>query len=220
MITVLRYVLAAVIGYFLGNISFSNLMAKAIAKKDIRTLGSGNAGATNILRNFGLKYAVPVFLGDALKAAAGALIGCLIIGEGFEGYTLTLGFVKPQIFVGGLAAILGHNFPVTMGFKGGKGVSSSLGLLAVMNPILGVIFIICAATANIFIKLYSVVSMSTMFAAALIYTLFDACGDIYELSVLWFMFILMVFMHRENLARLFKGEEKKVNIFKNSGGHK
>ncbi len=211
---VLKYALAIIIGYLLGNISCANIMAHIIAKKDIRTLGSGNAGATNILRNFGLKYAVPVFFGDAIKAAGAALLGCLIIGKGFEGFSLLHGFTEPYIFIGGVAAILGHNFPVFMGFKGGKGVACSLGLLVLMNPILGVVFIILAALANIFIKLYSLVSMSTMLASAIVFSIFDANNEVIQIIVLWFMFALMVFMHRENLVRLFKGEEKKVDIFK------
>lgn len=211
---VLRYIIAAVLGYLLGNISCSNIMSQAIAKKDIRTLGSGNAGATNILRNFGLKYAVPVFFGDAIKAAGAALLGCVIIGKGFEGFSWIEGFIEPHIFVGGVAAIIGHNFPVFMGFRGGKGVACSLGLLILMNPILGVVFIILAACANTFIKLYSLVSMSTMLAAAIVYTIFDINGGIIQIIVLWFMFVLMVFMHRQNVVRLIKGEEKKVDIFK------
>lgn len=212
--TVLKYIIAALLGYLLGNISCANIMAHLIAKKDIRTLGSGNAGATNILRNFGLKYAVPVFFGDAIKAAGAAILGCLIIGEGLVGFTWLEGFCSPQIFVGGVSSIIGHNFPVFMGFKGGKGVACSLGLLTLMNPILGGVFIILAATANIYIKLYSLVSMTTMLSAAVVFSIFDTNGGIIQIIVLWFMFILMVFMHRENIKRLIKGEEKKVDIFK------
>ena len=211
---VFKYALAIIIGYLLGNISCANIMAHAIAKKDIRTLGSGNAGATNILRNFGLKYAVPVFFGDALKAAGAAILGCLIIGKGFDGFSWLHGFTEPYIFVGGLSAVIGHNFPVFMGFKGGKGVACSLGLLVLMNPILGVVFIILAALANTFIKLYSLVSMSTMLASAIVYTIYDTNGGVFQIIVLWFMFVLMVFMHRQNVVRLFKGEEKKIDIFK------
>ena len=212
---VLKYVIAAVVGYLLGNISFSNILTKIVAKKDIRTMGSGNAGATNVLRNLGLKYAIPVFIGDALKAAGAALLGCLIIGKGFEDFSWFGGFCRPEIFVGGVSAILGHNFPVFMGFKGGKGVACSLGLLVVMNPVLGVIFIVLAAIANVLIKLYSLISMSTMLAAAIVYCIFDTNGGIIQIIVLWFMFFLMVFMHRENVKRLIKGEEKKIeNIFK------
>lgn len=211
---VLRYIIAAILGYLLGNISCANIMAHLVAKKDIRTLGSGNAGATNILRNFGLKYAVPVFFGDAIKAAGAALLGCLIIGKGFEDFNWLDGFCQPQIFVGGIATIIGHNFPVFMGFKGGKGVACSLGLLVLMNPILGAIFIIIAAIANTFIKLYSLVSMSTMLSAAIVFSIFDSNGGIIQIIILCFMFLLMVFMHRENVKRLIKGEEKKVDIFK------
>ncbi len=211
---VLKYIIVVILGYLLGNISCANIMAHLIAKKDIRTLGSGNAGAANILRNFGLKYAVPVFFGDAIKAAGAAILGCFIIGEGFVGFTWLEGFCSPQIFVGGVAAIVGHNFPVFMGFKGGKGVACSLGLLALMNPILGAVFIILAAIANTYIKLYSLVSMTTMFSAAVVYSIFDTNGGIIQIIVLWFMFLLMVFMHRENVKRLIKGEEKKIDIFK------
>jgi glycerol-3-phosphate acyltransferase PlsY len=214
MILFLKYFIAALIGYLLGNISCANIMAKAIAKTDIRTLGSGNAGATNILRNFGLKYAVPVFFGDAIKAAGAAILGYVILGGDFKDFTLLYGFTSPTIFVGGIAAIIGHNFPVFMGFRGGKGVACSLGLLTVMNPCLGIIFIIIAAVLNLYIKLYSLVSMSVMLASATVFTILDACGEPFEIVSLWFMFLLMVLMHRSNIMRLIKGEEKKVDIFK------
>lgn len=211
---VLRYIIAFVVGYLLGNISFSNIMSNALSNRDIRTLGSGNAGAANILRNFGLKYAVPVFLCDAIKAAGAAILGCAIIGKGFEGFSVLYGFTAPQVLVGGIAVILGHNFPVFMGFKGGKGVSCSLGLLTVLNPWLGLAFIGLAIVLNLKIKVYSVVSIATMLLAAIVYSIFDARGDIYEIVALWFMFLLMVFMHRSNIIRLFKGEEKQMKIFK------
>lgn len=213
--TVLRCVLAFAVGYLIGNISFSNIMSKALAKKDIRTLGSGNAGAANILRNFGLKYAVPVFFADAMKAVISSLLGCLIIGRGFDGFSLLYGFTSPYVLIGGLGAIIGHNFPVFMGFKGGKGVSCSLGMLLVLNPWMGLIFIVFAIFANIYIKVYSIVSIVTMYLASVTFSLFDARGDIYEIVFLWFLFLLMVFMHRKNIVRLFKGEEKQIKIFKN-----
>ncbi len=211
---VLKIVITVIIGYFLGTISCASILTKAVFKKDIRTLGSGNAGTTNVLRNFGLKYAIPVFFGDALKCAGAAVLGCFIIGRGFENFNWIDGFTSPYIFIGGISAIIGHNFPVFMSFKGGKGVACSLGLLAIMNPILGLIFIILAAVANIHIRLYSLVSMSTMLLSAIVFTIFDAKGEIFEILTLWFMFLLMVFMHRENIKRLFKGEEKKIDIFK------
>ena len=211
---VIKIIITAVLGYLLGNISCATILSKVVFKKDIRTLGSGNAGTTNVLRNFGLKYAIPVFFGDALKCAGAGILGCLIIGKGFDGFSWILGFKEPYIFIGGVSAIIGHNFPVFMGFKGGKGVACSLGLLLLMNPILGVVFIIIAAIANIHIRLYSLVSMSIMLLSAIVFTIFDANGEVFEIITLWFMFLLMVFMHRENVKRLFNGEEKKIDIFK------
>lgn len=210
----IKIIISVVIGYLLGNISCATILSKLIFKKDIRTLGSGNPGTTNVLRNFGLKYAIPVFFGDALKCAGAALLGCLIIGRGFENFTWLNGFTEPYILIGGMSAIIGHNFPVFMGFKGGKGVACSLGLLTIMNPILGVIFIFIAAIANIHIRLYSLVSMLTMLLSAIVFTIFDANGNVFDIIALWFMFVLMVFMHRENVKRLFNGEEKKIDIFK------
>ncbi len=211
---VLRYIAAALAGYFLGNISVSNIIARSVAKKDIRTMGSGNAGATNVLRNMGLKYAIPTFVGDALKAMLAAVLGCVIIGEGFWDFNWLYGYTCPQIFVGGLAAILGHNFPVFMGFKGGKGVSCSLGLLIVMNPLLGIGLVILAAAANLFIKLYSLVSIATMLLATILYAILDAGGDVIEIGVLIVMLLLMLFMHRQNIVRLLKGQESKIDVFK------
>lgn len=211
---VLRYIAAALAGYFLGNISVSNIIARSVAKKDIRTMGSGNAGATNVLRNMGLKYAIPTFVGDALKAMLAAVLGCVIIGEGFWDFNWLYGYTCPQIFVGGLAAILGHNFPVFMGFKGGKGVSCSLGLLIVMNPLLGIGLVILAAVANLFIKLYSLVSIATMLLATILYAILDAGGDVIEIGVLIVMLLLMLFMHRQNIVRLLKGQEGKIDVFK------
>lgn len=213
-ILVLRYIAAALAGYLLGNISISNILAWAVAKKDIRTMGSGNAGATNVLRNMGLKYAIPTFIGDALKAMLAAVLGCLIIGEGFFEFDWLFGYTCPQIFVGGFAAILGHNFPVFMGFKGGKGVSCSIGLLLVMNPLLGLGLVAVAVLANLFIKLYSLVSIATMALAAVLYSFLDAQGDWIEIGVLFAMLLLMVFMHRENIRRLIKGQESKIDVFK------
>ncbi len=211
---VIKIITTVILGYLLGNISCASILSQVVFKKDIRTLGSGNPGTTNVLRNFGLKYAIPVFIGDALKCAGASILGCLIIGKGFEGFNWINGFCEPYVLIGGLSAILGHNFPAFTKFKGGKGVACSLGLLTVLNPILGAIFIFIAAIANIHIRLYSLVSMSTMLLSAIVFTIFDANGDIYEILALWFMFLLMVFMHRENVTRLFKGEEKKIDIFK------
>lgn len=216
--TAFRYILAFLAGYLFGNISFSSIIAKKAANKDISKIGSGNPGATNVLRTLGLKYAVMTFAGDMLKAMAGAILGCVIIGSGLNDFSLLRGFYCSEIFVGGIGAILGHNFPVFMKFKGGKGVSCTLGLLTVMNPILGICFITFAALSNIKIKIYSIVSIITMLLASICYTVLDSCPDpganTVQIIVLWALFALMVFMHRENIVRIFNGTEKEIKIFK------
>lgn len=215
----MRYAIAFIVGYFLGNISFSSIFAKAVAKKDIHTMGSGNPGATNILRTMGLKYAVPVFILDAFKAVLASVLGCLIIGNNsFFEFSFLQGYTCFEVFVGGVAAILGHNYPVLMRFKGGKGVSCTLGLLIVLNPIMGLLAVAFAASANVKIKIYSIVSLATMLLSALAFTLFDTCpnpqDNLIQIIVLWSLFALMVFMHRQNIMRLIKGTEGKINIFK------
>lgn len=214
----MRYFLAFLVGYLLGNISFSSIYAKIFAKQDIKSMGSGNPGATNILRTMGLKYAVPVFILDALKAIIGSVVGCLIIGNGITEFTFLSGFYCPEVFLGGVGAILGHNYPVFMGFKGGKGVSCTLGLLIVLNPLMGLGSVALAAISNIKIKIYSIVSIATMFISATCFTLFDVCPDktdnLIQIIVLWLLFALMVFTHRQNIVRLINGTEGKIKIFK------
>ena len=215
----MRYAIAIIVGYLLGNISFSTIYAKIFAKKDIHSMGSGNPGATNILRTMGLKYAVPVFILDAFKAIIAAVLGCLIIGNGsFFEFSFLHGYTCPEVFFGGVAAILGHNYPALMRFKGGKGVSCTLGLLIVLNPIMGLLAVAFAASANVKIKIYSIVSIVTMLLSALCFTFFDACpnpqDNLIQIIVLWSLLALMIFTHRQNIVRLLNGTEGKINIFK------
>ena len=215
----MRYAIAILVGYLLGNISFSSIFAKIFAKKDIHSMGSGNPGATNILRTMGLKYAVPVFILDASKAIIASIIGCIIIGNGsFFEFTFFHGYTCYEVFVGGVAAILGHNYPALMRFKGGKGVSCTLGLLIVLNPLLGLGAVAFAAGANVKIKIYSIVSLATMLISALCFTFFDVCpnpqDNLIQIIVLWLLLALMIFTHRQNIKRLLNGTEGKINIFK------
>lgn len=213
---ILRYFFAFLLGYLFGNVSFSSIIAKVFADKDIRKIGSGNPGATNVLRTMGLKYAVFVFILDALKAVIPAIVGCFIIGKGANEFSLLSGFYCPEIFAGGLGAVLGHNFPVFAHFKGGKGVSCTLGLLTVANPLLGLGLIALSGILNLKIKIYSIVSVSVMLLASLLYTFVDVLPEMQwiQICVVWGLFALMLFMHRENLFRLARGTEKKIKIFK------
>ncbi|MEA5003701.1 MAG: glycerol-3-phosphate acyltransferase, partial [Christensenella sp.] len=115
-------VLCAIIAYLMGSISFSYIFTKKVRHEDIREKGSGNAGTTNVLRNYGWGLGIAVFAGDVLKAVAAALIGGAIAG--YEG-----------LCVAGVFAIIGHNYSCFLKFKGGKGIASTIGVLLLIQPI-------------------------------------------------------------------------------------
>ena len=128
MQTVLAVILAAAAAYLLGSVSFAVVVSKGLYHQDVRQFGSGNAGMTNILRTYGKKAAALTLAGDFLKGVAAVLIGRLIFSA--MGVTLFDG-----AYVGGLFAILGHLYPVYFGFRGGKGILTSIGIIAVINPL-------------------------------------------------------------------------------------
>ena len=118
---VIKCILAAVIGYLFGNIPSGVLIARIYGIGDIRKHGSGNTGTTNVLRTLGWLPSVLTLVGDCLKGYVACLIGKALCGD-------------PGMLLAGLGAILGHDFPVFMGFKGGKGIATSLGLIIAINP--------------------------------------------------------------------------------------
>ncbi|MGN0625384.1 MAG: glycerol-3-phosphate acyltransferase, partial [Oscillospiraceae bacterium] len=128
MQTVLASILAAAVAYLLGSISFAVVVSKSLYHQDVRQFGSGNAGMTNILRTYGKKAAALTLAGDFLKGVAAVLISRLIFAA--MGVTLFDG-----AYIGGLFAILGHLYPVYFGFRGGKGILTSIGIIAVINPL-------------------------------------------------------------------------------------
>ena len=118
----LALAITAVVGYFLGCISMGVIVSKAYARIDIRKYGSGNAGTTNMLRVFGMKPGIFTFLGDFLKGIVAVLLGRIIAGE-IGGYLC------------GLCAVIGHDFPALFGFKGGKGVATTLAIAWMLSPL-------------------------------------------------------------------------------------
>jgi len=194
------YLLCAVAGYLLGHVQFAVIISRLKYKDDVRNHGSGNAGTTNMLRVFGLKSGLVTFIGDFLKGVAGVLIGRLIMGE-TGGYVMAL-------FV-----ILGHDFPVLLGFRGGKGVASSFGALWILHPWIGIIVTLSAAAALVIFKTISIVSMiggTVYMVLALIFH-----GEVWLHNVVNILFwALIVVRHTDNIKRIIKGEEKKVSIGK------
>lgn len=119
---VMKLLLTLVIGYLLGSISTGVILSRVFGHKDIRNQGSGNSGTTNMLRVMGKKFALLTFAGDLLKGIIAVLIGKALLGT------------QAGEIVGAFGAILGHNFPLYFGFKGGKGIATSFGCLLIVFP--------------------------------------------------------------------------------------
>ena len=209
------YILIAIIAYLIGSVNFSVILSKKFAGFDVREKGSGNAGTTNMLRSVGKKAAAITLICDILK-------GVVAIG-----IAILLGYI-PEINkelllqIAGVAVILGHTFPVFFGFKGGKGVATSLGVLLLSNWQIGLICLVFALVLMILTRMVSVGSC----AAAILFpvlTLFinehytvlteGKSGNVYFIySVI--LAIIVLFNHRENIKRLLNGTENKISFNK------
>ena len=150
------YIVVAIIAYLLGSISFSVIISKKMAGFDVREKGSGNAGSTNVLRTVGKKAAALTLLGDALKGVV-AIIAAIIIGKIAKETNIEL--LK---YIAGILVVVGHTFPIYFGFKGGKGVATSLGVILMLNWRCG---LLCLLFALLLMALTRMVSVGSVAAA-------------------------------------------------------
>jgi glycerol-3-phosphate acyltransferase PlsY len=182
------------IGYVLGSIPFGLVFTKLTGTPDIRSIGSGNIGATNVLRTGRKGLAAATLLADMLKGTAAVLLAYYFFGA-------------DAAIAGGLGAFLGHLFPVWLGFKGGKGVATFIGVLAAFSWIAALIYgAIWIGIAAIF--RYS--SLSGLTACALTPAILWALGKPKEAALFVVMAVLVFMMHRANIARLMAGTETKI----------
>ena len=187
------YVFSIIISYLLGSVPFGLIIAKLFNKGDIRKVGSGNIGATNVMRVGGLRMAGLVWLLDMAKAIVAVLIGRYVGGDAFGVWC-------------GFFAIVGHCFPVWLGFHGGKGVSALFGVMLAVNPIL---FIIC----GIEWLLVALTSGYSSAGALVVFVVLPLLGFFISFGVgigLVAISLLCLWRHRENVLRLFSGQESKV----------
>ncbi|MGZ5927839.1 MAG: glycerol-3-phosphate 1-O-acyltransferase PlsY [Rhizomicrobium sp.] len=192
---IIPFALAAlVLGYLLGSIPFGLLFAWASGAGDVRKIGSGNIGATNVLRTGKKWAAAATLLFDGLKGAAAVLIAREFLPPGSE------------IFAA-LAAVLGHIFPLWLGFKGGKGVATFLGVAIALYWPAG---LLTAATWLLAALIWRISSLSALIAIALspLYFLVLGHGEYAPLALL--LAAIVFFMHRENIRRLLRGEEPHI----------
>ena len=204
------YILVAVIAYAIGSVNFSIIFSKKFAGFDVREKGSGNAGTTNMLRSVGKGAAALTLICDILKGV-GAVLVAFIIGKVSK-------HISPEILIqiAGFFAVVGHTFPVYFGFKGGKGVATALGILLLTNWQIG---LICLVFAILVMALTRMVSLGSIMAAVLfpVLTMFITENYLVDGKYVVFgiaMAVLVIFNHRSNLKRIYKGEENRLSFKK------
>lgn len=189
---------AVIASYLIGAIPFGLIFSKIFSNVDVRTIGSGNIGATNVLRAAGKKAAVLTLLADALKG----FLPVLLVQHLFNAEMTTV--------LSGVAAVLGHNFPVYLKFKGGKGVATSFGVVLAISPWIGFVSLL-AWLAAAFLWRYSSLSALVAFACypALTFMVTREATQPYQTLSL-FIFGMIYYRHRENIKRLIAGTEPKI----------
>lgn len=200
----LPILLTIVIGYLLGNLNGAVCISNLVAHEDVREQGSGNAGLTNFIRVYGAGKSIAVILIDGGKAAASCLVGGLLL----EQYGLRL----EGMAIAGAAVMLGHVFPILLGFKGGKGILSGFFVAISIDWRVGLLILAVFAVAYFatqYVSLGSVLASATFGVGFLIFyydhIVVVLCGIV--------MAALAIFMHRENISRLMQGKERKTNLF-------
>ena len=210
------YIIMAIIAYLIGSINFSVIISKKVAGFDVREKGSGNAGTTNMLRAVGKKAAAITLICDVLKGVVSIGIA-IILGNIVKDINREL-----LIQVAGIAVVLGHTFPVFFGFKGGKGVATSLGILLLSNWQIG---LICLVFGIVLIILTRMVSLGSCAAAVLFPVLTLFINDHYTVLTegksgsTYFIYsvilaIIVLYNHRSNIKRILSGTENKISFKK------
>ena len=201
----LTYLIIIVIAYLLGNISTSYIVAKRLAGVDIRTQGSGNAGSTNVLRTLGKKAGALTFVGDVLKGLIAVLIARLIA------YSVHMD-QSTCAYLAVVAVVLGHNYPVFLGFKGGKVVATSLGSMLGMNPLIA---LICLGFFIIIVAITKYVSLGSVLGIGLSPIIMLINHNTKGVLITLFLTISVAITHKENIKRLLNGTERKIGEKKN-----
>ncbi len=217
IIMYIAVIITAVISYLIGSINSSILISRGVSGEDIRKSGSGNAGATNMLRTHGKKMGAITLLCDVAKGVIAILLARLaaqLLQSSGDGANTVLGILP---YIAGTAVVIGHDFPVFFGFKGGKGVATSLGVMLMLDWQVGLI-VLAVSVAVIAVTRY--VSLGSAVGAVLF-----VIGEILRLAffdgrpaaVIFAVIVggLLLLRHRMNIVRLTKGEENKLGAQKN-----
>jgi glycerol-3-phosphate acyltransferase PlsY len=199
--------LLAFFSYFAGNFCGAIILSKNFIQKDIRELGSKNAGTTNMTRIFGIKYGAATFIIDFLKGFI-----CSFIGK--ELFTI-IGGTDVGIFasyLAGFAVILGHNYPLLLGFKGGKGFAAGIGVFLAVNSDFTIAILLIGLIWLLIVDRMSVYALTFFMIEAVYYT-FVYTKEYWWLPIFaWLYLLLAVIAHWSNIIRLMHGEEKPLGL--------
>ena len=197
-------VIAILVSYLLGNLNGA-VCISALMHDDVRTHGSGNAGLTNFIRNYGAGRALYVILIDAGKAVIACLTGGLLLAP--------FGFWLEGVMLAGFSVLLGHTFPALLGFRGGKGILSGLFVALIADWRIGLILIAVFAAIYFATRYVSLGSVLAAAAFSICFVLFHAHNPV--VAVFGALAgALVIFMHRSNIQRLLQGNERKTDLFK------
>ena len=203
LIKVAELIILALVAYLIGSISTGYLIVKAKTNQDIRTIGSGLTGATNVKRVLGKKWFFIVLLLDAIKGALPVVIAKILNNYGLIDDKYGIFAVVCAVFV-----IIGHSKPIFLQFKGGKSVASGVGTLLALNPLVGICIAVIWAIITYFSKYVSLGSIIALSVSPILMYYFKNPIGYVAYCVIAALYI--IYLHRENIQRLIKGEENKV----------
>ena len=206
-LTIIRIIAVLAAAYLLGSINSAIIVSKTFKRKDIRELGSKNAGTTNAWRTMGKTMASLVFMGDVLKGVLAIVASKLILSG-----ALTVDLQRMVDMIAGLFVVVGHISPVFFGFRGGKGIATGFAVVIMINPVIGIlalgVFLIVLGIG----KMISLASMiaSCFFPIGILIVYGDTPYALINILVAVVLAILVIYMHRENIKRIRNKTESKI----------
>lgn len=211
---VLTGIITVIGAYLIGSISFAVIFSKLFSKEDIRSKGSGNAGTTNVMRSVGLLPGLLTFVFDALKGFVACKAGELIFDYISKNSDAVWAVPVYGAYICGVACMLGHVFPIFFGFKGGKGVATSVGIFLVCCPIAIITGLAVFALGLLVCRIVSLSSLIATVVVVVMSVIFAASGvNILPQIIMSVIMGIIVFLkHSSNIKRLLAGEEKKITV--------
>ena len=205
-------IITIIAAYLIGSVNFAVIFAKIFLKKDVRNLGSGNAGTTNVMRNAGFLPGTLTFICDALKGFVASYMGYMVFDYMMHFTTWSMAIYGA--YVCGTACMLGHIFPIFYQFKGGKGVATSVGIFAVCCPIAIISGLIVFALVTLISKYVSLGSVIATVVVVVLSMIFNDSSSSIIPQILFSLLMgaIVIIKHSSNIKRLLNGTESKIRM--------